>query len=102
MYQVIVSSEAENILTQYTIACNTDNGPDCAHRLIAAYEKGISLLEFSPMRRCARLKHIPKKYRVTNFWHHLWFVYQINEDEKIVYVDYIIDDRQNYGTFLTT
>ena len=74
MYNVIVSSEAEDILTQYTIACNTDNGPDCARRLVASYEKGISLLEFSPMRGCARLKYVPKKYRVTNFWPHLWFV----------------------------
>ena len=45
MYNVIVSSEAEDILTQYTIACNTDNAPDCARRLVASYEKGISLLE---------------------------------------------------------
>ena len=51
MYNVIVSSEAEDILTQYTIACNTDNAPDCARRLVASYEKGISLLEFSPVTR---------------------------------------------------
>ena len=48
MYNVIVSSEAEDILTQYTIACNTDNGPDCVRRLVASYETRISLLEFSP------------------------------------------------------
>ena len=101
MYNVIVSSEAEDILVQYTIACNMDNGPDCARRLVASYEKGISLLEFSPMRGCARLKYVPKKYRVTNFWPHLWFVFQISENEKTVYIDYIIDDRQNYGAFLS-
>lgn len=49
---------------------------------------------------CARLKYVPSKYRVINFWAHLWLVYQIKEEDKCVKIEYIIDDRQNYGFFL--
>ena len=54
----------------------------------------------TPFIGCARLRYIPAKYRVTNFWPHLWFVFQVKENEKSVKIDYIIDDRQNYGEFL--
>ena len=53
-----------------------------------------------PLIGCARLKYVPAKYRVLNFWPHLWFVFQLKEAENCVKIDYIIDDRQNYGPFL--
>ncbi len=37
---------------------------------------------------------------LSNFWAHLWLVYQIKEEDKCVKIEYIIDDRQNYGFFL--
>lgn len=49
---------------------------------------------------CARLKYILSKYRVITFWSHFWLVFQVKEEEKCVKIEYIIDDRQNYGTFL--
>ena len=100
MYNVVVSPEAKSILDEYTFLCNRDNGIDCALRLLDAYDEKISYLEQQPRIGCARLKYIPSKYRAINFWPHLWFVYQIVEEEKKVIIDYIIDDRQNYGPFL--
>lgn len=100
MYNVVISPDAIEVLKQYTIICNTDNEPECAKRLIDSFDKGVSLLEVSPTIGCSRLGYIPKKYRVTTFWSHLWFVYQVNEKTHTVTIDYIIDDHQNYGTFL--
>ncbi len=78
----------------------TKNGEECAIRLLDAYDKKISYPENTPLIDCARLRYIPSKYRVLNFRPHLWLVFQIKEDIKCVKIEYIIDDRQNYGTFL--
>lgn len=100
MYTVDISPAANSILKEYVFRCARDNGEDCALRLLDSYDKAISLLEMTPFIGCARLRYIPSKYRVTNFWPHLWFVFQINENKKNIKIDYIIDDRQNYGEFL--
>lgn len=100
MYKVDISPSAKEVLDEYTFRCNQDNGIDCALRLLDSYDEKISFLEQQPYIGCARLKYIPVKYRVISFWPHLWFVYQINEERKHVIIDYIIDDRQNYGAFL--
>ena len=100
MYTVVISPAANSILKEYVFRCARDNGEDCALRLLDSYDKAISLLEMTPFIGCARLRYIPSKYRVTNFWPHLWFVFQINECKKNIKIDYIIDDRQNYGEFL--
>ena len=100
MYTVVISPAANSILKEYVFRCARDNGEDCALRLLDSYDKAISLLEMTPFIGCARLRYIPSKYRVTNFWPHLWFVFQINENKKNIKIDYIIDDRQNYGEFL--
>lgn len=100
MYKVDISPSANAVLEEYTFRCAGDNGEECALRLLDAYDEKISYLESTPLIGCARLKFIPSKYRVLNFWSHLWFVFQIKECENCVKIDYIIDDRQNYGTFL--
>ena len=100
MYTVDISPAANTVLEEYTYRCARDNGEECALRLLDSYDKVISLLEMTPFIGCARLRYIPAKYRVTNFWPHLWFVFQVKENEKSVKIDYIIDDRQNYGEFL--
>ena len=68
--------------------------------LCKTIERKISYLETTPLIGCARLRYVPSKYRVLNFWTHLWFVFQVKEDEKCVKIEYIIDERQNYGGFL--
>ena len=100
MYKVDISPSANAVLEEYTFRCARDNGEECALRLLDAYDEKISYLESTPLIGCARLKYIPSKYRVLNFWPNLWFVFQIKEYENCVKIDYIIDDRQNYGTFL--
>lgn len=100
MYQVDISPTAKNVLESYVDLCLQDNGADCALRLLDSYDEKILYLEKNPMLGCARLKYIPGKYRVINIWPHLWFVYQIYEYEQTVKIEYIIDDRQNYGAFL--
>lgn len=100
MYTVDISPAANTVLEEYTYRCARDNGEECALRLLDSYDKAISLLEMTPFIGCARLRYIPAKYRVTNFWPHLWFVFQVKGNEKSVKIDYIIDDRQNYGEFL--
>ena len=100
MYNVVVSPEAKSVLDEYTFLCNRDNGLDCALRLLDSYDEKISYLEQQPRIGCSRLKYIPSKYRAINFLPHLWFIYQVIEEEKRVIIDYIIDDRQNYGPFL--
>lgn len=100
MYNVDVSPVAYAVLTDYVDRCNEDNGPECALRLLDSYDNAIGILEQQPYAGCARLKYIPDKYRVTNFLPHLWFVFQVKENEQCVKIEYIIDDRQNYGAFL--
>lgn len=100
MYKVDVSPAANSVLEEYTFCCARDNGEECALRLLDALDEKVSYLETTPMIGCARLKYVPSKYRVITFGPHLWLVFQIKEDEKCVKIEYIIDDRQNYGTFL--
>jgi hypothetical protein len=100
MYNVDISHAANYILEEYTFRCARDNGEECALRLLDAYDEKISYLETAPLIGCGRLRYVPSKYRILNFWPHLWFVFQVKEDEKCVKIEYIIDDRQNYGVFL--
>ena len=100
MYNVDISPEANAVLEDYALRCLTDNGEECALRLIDSFDEKLSYLETTPMIGCARLRYIPAKYRVLNFWPHLWLVFQVKEWDKCVKIEYIIDDRQNYGDFL--
>lgn len=100
MYKVEISPAANSVLEEYTFRCARDNGEECAFRLLDSYDEKISYLETTPLIGSARLRHVPSKYRILNFWPHLWFVFQIKENEKCVKIEYIIDDRQNYGTFI--
>lgn len=100
MYKVDISPAAVEVLNMYVEYCARDNGTDCALRLLDFYDEKISCLETQPKIGCARLRYIPDKYRVLNFWPHLWFVYQVCEKSQEIKIEYIIDDRQNYGTFL--
>lgn len=93
-YQVEASASVNDILMNYSDLCYDDNGPDCALQLLDAFDKAIDSLTITPGRGC-RLADVPSKYRAIPFWEHLWLVYMIHG--QTVYVDLIIDDRQNYG-----
>lgn len=100
MYKVDVSPTANSVLEEYSFRCAKDNGVECALRFLDAFDDKVAYLEATPLIGCARLKYIPSKYRVITFWPHLWLVFQIKEEEACVKIEYIIDDRQNYGPFL--
>lgn len=100
MYKVEVSPAANSVLEEYTFRCARDNGEECALRLLDAFDEKVNYLEITPLMGCARLKYIPPKYRVITFWPHLWLVFQVQEENNCVKIEYIIDDRQNYGSFL--
>lgn len=100
MYKVDVSPAANSVLEEYSFRCAKDNGVECALRLLDAFDDRVAYLEITPLIDCARLKYIPSKYRVITFWPHLWLVFQVKEEEACVKIEYIIDDRQNYGSFL--
>ena len=100
MYKVEVSPAANSVLEEYTFCCARDNGEECALQLLDAFDEKVSYLENTPLMGCARLKYIPSKYRIITFWPHLWLVFQVQEENNCVKIEYIIDDRQNYGSFL--
>lgn len=100
MYRVDISPAAIDVLNFYLELCYTDNGSECAYDFLDAYDEKLGYLELQPGMGCGRIKNVPEKYRVLNFWPHLWLVFQIYETEKCVKIEYIIDDRQNYGSFL--
>lgn len=94
VYQVEASASVNDILMYYSDLCCDDNGPDCALSLLDAFDEAIDALTNNPDRGC-RLEDIPAKYKAIPFWAHLWLVYMV--DGQTVYIDLIIDDRQNYG-----
>ena len=100
MYKVEVSPTANSVLEEYTFRCARDNGEECALRLLDSFDEKVSYLKTTPLMGCARLKYIPSKYRIITFWPHLWLVFQVQEENHCVKIEYIIDDRQNYGPFL--
>ena len=100
MYEVRIQPKVDKALVDFAIRCAVDNGKECADRMTDSFEKTIALLEDFPQRGVQRLKYLPDYYRAVTFWSHKWLVYRIDETGKIVYINYLIDDRSNYGTLL--
>ena len=96
-YRADISPDAKQILLYWVNKCEEDHGPTLAVRLLDAFEEAIGLLEENPMIGTGNIKDIPNKYRATLLWKHLWLIYQINFDKRVVTIDYIIDERQSYG-----
>ena len=98
--KVEISPDAKAILFEWIELIETDRGADVANELIDAYEKVIILLENNYEVGTGNLKDLPKKYRALLLWKHLWIIYQTSENQGIVKIEYIIDDRQNYKLFV--
>lgn len=82
---------------EYAVKCAEDNGTDCALRLADSFDKVVDSLQELPERGVKKLRYIPSRYHIIPFWRHLWLVYQIDHKELVVYIEYLIDDRSNYG-----
>ena len=75
-------------------------GAQTVTELLDSFDQCIEALEEMPNAGFEKLKYIPAKYKVMHMWEHYWMIVQIYEEEKAVKIEYIIDDRQNYGTFV--
>lgn len=97
MYNVLVTPSVSDILIDYTRRFAMDNGIDCANRFTDSFDKAVDSLSEIPQRGVRKLKYIPYRYHIIPFWKHLWLVYQISEKTRVVYIDFLIDDRSDYG-----
>lgn len=90
-YQVIVSERAKQMLILAQVS------PDAAEQLVLSFEKAASSLDTMPQ-RCPWLTgaYIPKNaYHFLVFGKRYLLIFQIQDD--IVYADYVVDCRQDYG-----
>ena len=95
-YQVIVSQRATQMHVSHAAFLAQVN-IEAAERLVHEFETAANSLEDMP-HRCPWLsgEYIPSnKYRYVLFERHYAILYQIVDD--IVYADYAIDFRQDYG-----
>ena len=95
-YRVIVSERAIQMLVSHA-AFLAQVSPEAAERLTAEFEKRANSLEVMPQ-RCLWLKgeYIPRNaYRFILFENRYMIIFQIEDD--IVYADYVVDCRQDYG-----
>lgn len=95
-YNVIVSKRATQMLVD-SAAFLAKVSVSATEKLVADFEKAINSLEYLP-RRCPVFKaeFIPKNsYRYIIFGKRYCALFQIKD--KVVYVDYVIDCRENYS-----
>lgn len=98
-YTVIVSKRATQMLVSHA-AFLAQVSPDAAARLVASFEEAASSLDQMPF-RCPWLtaEYIPaNKYRYLIFEKRYLMIYQVRDNT--VYVDYVVDCRQDYGWLL--
>ena len=94
-YQVTVSEHAAAMLASHA-AFLSQSSPAAAERLISAFEKAADSLRIMPVRNpFLRGEYIPhNRYRTLLFEKRYLLIYQIME--RHVFVDYMIDCRQDY------
>lgn len=98
-YRVDISPDAKKELVNYLDGAE-EFGAQTVTELLDSFDRCIGALEEMPNAGFEKLKYIPAKYKVMHIWKHYWMIFQIYEEEKAVKIEYIIDDRQNYGTFV--
>ena len=94
-YEVTVSERAAGMLTAHA-AFLAQSSPAAAEHLIAAFETAANSLREMP-RRCPVLQgdYIPaNRYRALLFEKRYLLIFQIMEEH--VFIDYVIDGRQDY------
>lgn len=98
-YNVDISPDAKKELNNY-ISGVMEFGSETVSKILDAFDECICILETTPNAGFDKLKYIPAKYKVIYLLKHYWMIFQIYEDEHCVKIDYVIDDRQNYGRFV--
>ena len=94
-FDVVISDEAYKMLGEY-MQVIADKDPDAARRLTSELIEAISSLDHMPQRYpFFNETYIPQnKYHKMIVTKHFIVLYQIRD--KTVYVDWIIDCRQDY------
>lgn len=95
-YRVIVSERATQMIVSHA-AFLAQVSQEAAEKLTVEFEKAANSLEIMPQ-RCAWLtgEYIPRNaYRFIMFEKRYMIIFQIVDD--IVYADYVVDCRQDYG-----
>lgn len=98
-YQVDISPSGKEELWNYVQGAQ-EFGDSVVLELLEAYDNRISLLEVSPRAGTDHLPYLPEKYRALHLWKHYWLIFQIYENKKTVKIEYVVDDRQNYVSFV--
>ena len=94
-YKVIVSDKAKRLLSEH-MAFIAEKDEEAARRLMAELLKAVRSLEMMP----ERYPYLNEPYIIPNKYHkmfvtgHYLLLYQIRE--STVYVDYVLDCRQDY------
>lgn len=99
-YKVIVSEKATNMLVSHA-AFLAKVSPEAAERLVVTFEKAANSLQAMPQ-RCPWLvsEFLPRNvYRFLIFEKRYMIIFQIKDN--IVYADYVVDCRQDYGELIT-
>lgn len=98
-YTVNLSPPAKEDLWHY-IEGGLEFGDDIPGVILDAFDHCVSILMDTPKAGSGNLPYLPSKYRALHLWKHYWLIYQFNEQKSLVNIEYIVDDRQNYVSFV--
>ncbi len=95
-YQVVISEQAKQLMVNH-VAFLAQVSVEAAERLVVDFTTAVQSLSSMPQ-RCPWLidEHIPKnKYRFLLFEKRYLLIFQVQDN--IVYVDYVVDCRNDYS-----
>lgn len=98
-YKVSISPDGKDEFLNYLQGAS-EFGQGTINTLLDAYDSCIDILEKTPNAGNGDLAYLPKKYRAIHLFKHYWMIYQIYEDNHEVIIEYVVDDRQNYVSFI--
>lgn len=99
LYQVDISPAGKEELWNYVEGAK-EFGNETVLEILEAFDSRMVFLEENPKGGTDRLPFLPEKYRALHLWKHYWLIYQIYEIDKIVKIEYVVDDRRNYISFI--
>lgn len=98
-YTVNLSPPAKEELWHY-IEGGLEFGDDIPETILDAFGNCVSILQDSPKAGSGNLPYLLPKYRALQLWKHYWLIYQVIEKQSLVNIEYVVDDRQNYVSFV--
>lgn len=98
-YTVDISPAGKEELWNY-IEGSAEFGDDVAVSILDSFDNCVSSLEENPYCGQKKAPFLPDKYHIMRLWKHYWLIYQVCDSLKTVKIEYVIDDRQNYSSFI--